>query len=364
MSDSQLMGFSPKGEIKTGLIYDKGNVGYKEYSLYVSLVDNNRAEVNDKKSWSVMIDGSKIATALQEIERINSSYHTLSNNLTELYNRYAQKEHEYADTFNKNEQARQTDWYNQMMEDHAQYLKATLFNYSDFTPEQLDRLTAKSPKIDISSDNSNNRTWWTWDYKANNYQGGYVDTKFKVNLTKEEVEHVLTGNITTHTHNQYLTINNAANTYATITSLNEEITRAKNAEKELKASININAGYISNNTLAISNEAKRATAKEDELNESIRQLLGIVEQNERANGEAHSSLNQFIKDETTRAKQEENNIKGTLSTETTNRQNADNALKAIINSETLRAQQAEKTNTDSITNIHNILSNRLVYKEI
>lgn len=55
----------------------------------------------------------------------------------------------------------------------------------------------KSPKIQDG-------TWWVYD----NESGDYVNTGISVSsyeLTKEKVENVLTGNITTHTHDQYLT---------------------------------------------------------------------------------------------------------------------------------------------------------------
>lgn len=56
----------------------------------------------------------------------------------------------------------------------------------------------KSPKI-IEN------TWWVWD----NELGDYVNTNVSVNstyeLTKAKIEAVFTGNITTHTHSQYLT---------------------------------------------------------------------------------------------------------------------------------------------------------------
>lgn len=57
--------------------------------------------------------------------------------------------------------------------------------------------TSRSPQI-------NNETWWTWDDAV----GQYVDTGQSVNstyqLTKEKIEGVFTGDITTHTHPMYV----------------------------------------------------------------------------------------------------------------------------------------------------------------
>ena len=58
----------------------------------------------------------------------------------------------------------------------------------------------KSPVIDPNGTGSLN--WWTWDLVT----GTWVDTGVQAILTKEQVESVLTGDITTHTHSDLLPV--------------------------------------------------------------------------------------------------------------------------------------------------------------
>lgn len=56
----------------------------------------------------------------------------------------------------------------------------------------------KSPKIQDG-------TWWIYNNESGEYENTNISVSSDYELTKEKVENVLTGNITSHTHNQYLT---------------------------------------------------------------------------------------------------------------------------------------------------------------
>lgn len=126
------------------------------------------------------------------------------------------------------------------------YVKGAAFKYSDFTEQQLKDLQGKTPKIDTSSTNPNTKTWWEWDRTINNGEGGYKDTGVSpsTTLTKELIESLLTGNITSHTHDQYVTTETANNTYAAKADVTAEITRAKAEEKKNADAIAANKSAI------------------------------------------------------------------------------------------------------------------------
>lgn len=126
------------------------------------------------------------------------------------------------------------------------YVKGAAFKYSDFTEQQLKDLQGKTPKIDTSSTNPNTKTWWEWDRTINNSEGGYKDTGVSpsTTLTKELIESLLTGNITSHTHDQYVTTETANNTYAAKADVTAEITRAKAEEKKNADAIAANKSAI------------------------------------------------------------------------------------------------------------------------
>ena len=56
----------------------------------------------------------------------------------------------------------------------------------------------KSPKIQDG-------TWWVYNNESEEYENTTISVSSDYELTKEKVENVLTGNITSHVHNQYLT---------------------------------------------------------------------------------------------------------------------------------------------------------------
>jgi hypothetical protein len=113
---------TPKGEFNNNLFYAKGHVVYSGYSIYVSLVDDNNAELTDTNSWAMLLDGSKIGTAIAEVNDLNDNagYRALVNKVNTLLAEYAKNEQSFTDTFNKNETKRQEDWYNQLKTDEEQ----------------------------------------------------------------------------------------------------------------------------------------------------------------------------------------------------------------------------------------------------
>lgn len=58
--------------------------------------------------------------------------------------------------------------------------------------------TGRSPKIQDG-------TWWVWNDETSQYANTGVSVNSAYELTKEKVENVLTGDITSHTHSKYLT---------------------------------------------------------------------------------------------------------------------------------------------------------------
>lgn len=57
--------------------------------------------------------------------------------------------------------------------------------------------TGRSPKIQDG-------TWWTWDDASGSYVNTNVSVSSQYELTKQKVENVLTGNIESHRHDQYM----------------------------------------------------------------------------------------------------------------------------------------------------------------
>lgn len=116
---------TPKGEFNENIFYNTGDTVYSSYSIYTSLVDNNNAKLTDTASWTKLLDGSKIGTAIAEVNDMNNNagYKALVNKVNTLLAEYAKNEQSYSDTFNKNETKRQEDWYNQLTTDEEQYQK-------------------------------------------------------------------------------------------------------------------------------------------------------------------------------------------------------------------------------------------------
>lgn len=155
--------FTPKGVFKANSIFDKGDVVYCGYSLYASLVDNNQALLSDTSAWAVLINGDTIKTAIDNTNKLHEDIKQLKEQTDNIYsqenNRVTQEnqraltfnklvdnfntliatasdnERSRSDTFNKNERARQKDWYDQLTADHEQYTKLweeIKKNYNDF----------------------------------------------------------------------------------------------------------------------------------------------------------------------------------------------------------------------------------------
>lgn len=124
MSESITL-LTPKGEFNENIFYNTGEVVYSGYSIYVSLVDNNNAKLNNEAFWKILLDGSKIGTAIAEVNDMNNNagYKALVNKINTLLAEYAKNEQSYSDTFNKNETKRQKDWYDQLTTDEEQYQK-------------------------------------------------------------------------------------------------------------------------------------------------------------------------------------------------------------------------------------------------
>lgn len=136
-------------------------------------------------------------------------------------------------------------------------------------------------------------------------------------------------------------------------SISSEITRAEDAERNLKnlidSKVQTGWAYIDNK---VSDEETRATEKESELEDKIT-----------SNSNNITTLTTNLTSEISRAKQEESALKTSLdsntadiatlntslTSETSNREEADTALTTSINEEVARATAAEKTNSDNIT---------------
>lgn len=74
-----------------------------------------------------------------------------------------------------------------------------------------------------------NGTWWLWDEESNAYTDSGVSVSSDYMLTKEKVEDVLTGDITTHSHSKY----------ALAVSLAEETQRAVQKESAIQSVVDI-----------------------------------------------------------------------------------------------------------------------------
>lgn len=142
---------TPKGEFKANSKYDKGDSVYCGYSIYISLVPDNQALLSDTTAWRMIIDGSHIKDTIDETNRLQEdieqlkdqtdniysqensrvlsenqralTFNKLVDNLNTLMATASNNERSRSDAFNKNEQARQKDWYEQLTEDHNQYTK-------------------------------------------------------------------------------------------------------------------------------------------------------------------------------------------------------------------------------------------------
>lgn len=154
---------TPKGEFKPNSKYDKGDAVYCGYSIYVSLVPDNQALLSDTTAWRMLVDGSCIKSAIGETNKLHEDIEQLKNQTDNIYSQENSRvlsenqraltfnklvdnlntlmatasndERSRSDAFNKNEQARQKDWYEQLKEDHNQYTKLWTEikqNYNDF----------------------------------------------------------------------------------------------------------------------------------------------------------------------------------------------------------------------------------------
>lgn len=81
-------------------------------------------------------------------------------------------------------------------------------------------------------------TWWLYNDEKGAYYNSGVSVSSAYELTKAKVENVLTGNITTHTHDQYALESALAN-YALASNLTYESDRAKAEERALRDIINV-----------------------------------------------------------------------------------------------------------------------------
>lgn len=81
-------------------------------------------------------------------------------------------------------------------------------------------------------------TWWLYNDEKGAYYNSGVSVSSAYELTKAKVENVLTGNITTHTHDQYALESALAN-YALASNLTDESDRAKAEERALRDIINV-----------------------------------------------------------------------------------------------------------------------------
>lgn len=154
---------TPAGDFKPNSKYDKGNVVYCGYSIYISLVSDNQALLSDTSAWRMLVDGSCIKKTIDDTNRLHEDIEQLKNQTDNIYSQEnsrvtsenqrsltfnklvdnintliataSDNERSRSDAFNKNEQARQKDWYEQLMEDHNQYTKLWTEikqNYNDF----------------------------------------------------------------------------------------------------------------------------------------------------------------------------------------------------------------------------------------
>lgn len=67
-----------------------------------------------------------------------------------------------------------------------------------------------------------NASWWLWDEASGAYKDSGMSVSSQYTLTKEAIEGVLTGDVSSHTHSQYA-LTSALSSYVTITALTTEL---------------------------------------------------------------------------------------------------------------------------------------------
>lgn len=66
-----------------------------------------------------------------------------------------------------------------------------------------------------------NASWWIWDEQSGDYKDSGMSVSSQYTLTKEAIEGVLTGDISSHTHSQYA-LTSALSSYVTSNALNQK----------------------------------------------------------------------------------------------------------------------------------------------
>lgn len=179
--------------------------------------------------------------------------------------------------------------------------------------------------------------------------------------TLKEIADKLKDNDDLHT-----AINEAIATKATTVALNEEITRAKAAEAENKAEITAEAARAKevegDNALAIQNEQTRATLAENTINDALNTeverakgqeayIQGIV--NTKADATAlegaKTELDKKISDETTRATEEEDELRSFIITEQNRATTSEKSIADDLNEKLTKKADATALNDYVLT---------------
>lgn len=179
--------------------------------------------------------------------------------------------------------------------------------------------------------------------------------------TLKEIADKLKDNDDLHT-----AINDAIATKATTVALNEEITRAKAAEAENKAEIAAEAARAKevegDNALAIQNEQTRATLAENTINDALNTeverakgqeayIQGIV--NTKADATAlegaKTELDKKISDETTRATEEEDELRSFIITEQNRATTSEKSIADDLNEKLTKKADATALNDYVLT---------------
>lgn len=66
-----------------------------------------------------------------------------------------------------------------------------------------------------------NASWWIWDEQSGDYKDSGMSVSSQYTLTKEAIENVLTGDVSSHTHSQYA-LTSALSSYVTSNALNQK----------------------------------------------------------------------------------------------------------------------------------------------
>lgn len=131
------------------------------------------------------------------------------------------------------------------------------------------------------------------------------------------------------------------------TALSNEVTRATNRENEIEKNLNneITRAKDAEKTLTdnLETEVTRAKGREDAIEGSLNNEITRAK-------EAENNLDKAITAEVTRATNRENEIEGKLNNEITRATNRENDIEKNLNSEITRATDAEKTLTDNLAN--------------